>query len=134
MAYRTKLITAAVSAAAISLLLSLPAASQSIIKIGSPTIKESVHHWMLSFEKRIAKRAGKKFEVKVFPLSQLGTILRMIEGAQFGTIELAMLPPADEAEFRKRMSTVGDAVMKDKPEVREMYELMKKIAARHLNG
>jgi hypothetical protein len=45
-----------------------------------------------------------------------------------------MLPPADEAEFRKRMSTVGDVVMKDKPEVREMYELMKKIAARHLNG
>ena len=83
MTYRTKLITAAVSAAAISLLLSLPAASQSIIKIGSPTIK---------------------------------------------------LPPTDEAEFRKRMSTVGDAVMKDKPEVREMCELMKKIAARHLNG
>jgi hypothetical protein len=25
-------------------------------------------------------------------------------------------------------------VMKDKPEVREMCELMKKIAARHLNG
>jgi hypothetical protein len=58
----------------------------------------------------------------------------MIEGVRLGTIELAMLPPADEAEFRKRMSTVGDAVMKDKPEVREMYELMKKIAARHLNG
>ena len=48
--------------------------------------------------------------------------------------ELITLSPEDDAEFRKRMSTVGDAVMKDKPEVREMYELLKKVAARHLNG
>ena len=48
--------------------------------------------------------------------------------------ELISLPPKDAAEFRRRMSTVGDAVVKDKPEVREMYELLKKVAARHVNG
>lgn len=106
MAYRTKLIAAAVSAAALSLTLSLPAASQSIIKIGSPTIKESVHHWMLAFEKRIEKRAGKRIDVKVFPLSQLGTIPRMIEGVQFGTIELAMLPTGFMVGIDQRFQVV----------------------------
>ena len=114
MAYRTKLITAAVSAAAISLSLSLPAAAQSIIKIGSPTIKESVHHWMQSFEKRIEKRAGKKYDVKVFPLSQLGTIPRMLEGVQLGTIELAMVPTGFMVGIDQRFQVVdAPAMFKD---------------------
>jgi TRAP-type C4-dicarboxylate transport system substrate-binding protein len=79
---------------ALAMALAAPAAAQSVIKIGSPTIKESVHHWMLEFEKRIEKRAGDRIDVKVFPLSQLGTIPRMVEGAQLGTIELVMVPPA----------------------------------------
>lgn len=70
------------------------AAAKMVIKIGSPTIKESVHHWMQEFEKRIEKRAGDRFDVKVFPLSQLGTIPRMIEGVQLGTIEMVLVPPA----------------------------------------
>jgi TRAP-type transport system periplasmic protein len=96
MAYVIRIVTAAASAAALSFVLAAPVATpvsaQAVIKIGSPTIKESVHHWMLAFEKRIEKRAGKRIDVKVFPLSQLGTIPRMIEGVQLGTIELAMLP------------------------------------------
>ncbi len=71
-----------------------PLSAQTVITIGSPTIKESVHHWMLMYEKRIEARAGKKYDVKVFPLSQLGTIPRMVEGAQLGTNELVMVPPA----------------------------------------
>lgn len=90
MAYKTGLIAAAISAAALAF--AAPVAAQSVIKIGSPTIKESVHHWMLEFEKRVEARAGKRVDVKVFPLSQLGAIPRMIEGVQFGTIELAMVP------------------------------------------
>ncbi len=44
--------------------------------------------------------------------------------------ELIDLSPAEKAEFDKRMSSVGDAVMRDKPEVRPMFELMKKAADR----
>jgi TRAP-type transport system periplasmic protein len=115
MAFQAKIITAAVSAAAaLSLTLSLPAASQSIIKIGSPTIKESVHHWMQSFEKRIEARAGKRIDVKVFPLSQLGTIPRMIEGVQLGTIELAMLPTGFLVGIDQRFQVVdAPAMFKD---------------------
>lgn len=75
-------------------LMGTAAAAKMIIKIGSPTIKESVHHWMQEFEKRIEKRAGDRIDVKVFPLSQLGSIPRMIEGAQLGTIEMVMVPSA----------------------------------------
>ncbi len=44
--------------------------------------------------------------------------------------ELITMSPADKAEFDKRLSSVGDAVMRDKPVVRAMYELMKKAADR----
>ncbi len=87
-------IAAVVCIVALALTLAAPVGAKTIIKIGSPTIKESVHHWMLEFEKRIEKRAGDRFDVKVFPLSQLGTIPRMLEGAQLGTIEMVMIPPA----------------------------------------
>jgi hypothetical protein len=40
------------------------------------------------------------------------------------------MSPADKAEFDNRMSSVGDAVMRDKPVVREMFELMKRAAER----
>ncbi len=72
----------------------LPANAKTIIKIGSPTIKESVHFWMQAFEKRMEKRSKGAVDVKVFPLSQLGAIPRMVEGVQLGTIEIAMVPPA----------------------------------------
>ena len=81
-------------AGSIALALAAPAGAQTVIKIGSPTIKESVHHWMQEFEKRIEKRAGDRIDVKVFPLSQLGSIPRMVEGAQLGTIEMVLVPPA----------------------------------------
>jgi len=44
--------------------------------------------------------------------------------------ELITMSPADKAEFDNRMSSVGDAVMRDKPVVREMFELMKRAAER----
>ena len=76
------LIATVKSVVAFSLTLAVPVGAKTIIKLSSPTIKESVHHWMLEFEKRIEKRAGDRFDVKVFPLSQLGTI------------EMVMIPPA----------------------------------------
>ena len=82
-------------------------AAKTIIKIGSPTIKESVHHWMMKFEERIEKRAGDRIDVKVFPLSQLGTIPRMVEGVQLGTIEIAMIPPAFLVGLDQRYQVVS---------------------------
>ena len=86
--------TAAYIAAALTFAIAAPAGAKTIVKIGSPTLHESVHFWMLNFKKRIEKRAGDRFQVQVYPASQLGSIPRMVEGAQLGTIEMIMVPPS----------------------------------------
>jgi TRAP-type C4-dicarboxylate transport system substrate-binding protein len=44
--------------------------------------------------------------------------------------EIADLSPAEQAELRRRLSTVGDDILKDKPEVLEVYRIMKAVAER----
>ena len=70
-----------------------PAAAQKRIKIGSPTINDSIHFFMKQFKSKIEAK-GDKFKVALYPASQLGAIPRMIEGVQLGTIEMAAIPPA----------------------------------------
>ncbi len=48
--------------------------------------------------------------------------------------ELAELSPEDQAELRKRLSTVGDDVLKDRPAVLETYRVMKEAANRTRGG
>jgi TRAP-type C4-dicarboxylate transport system substrate-binding protein len=48
--------------------------------------------------------------------------------------ELAELPPEDQAEFLRRLSTVGDDVLKDRPAVLETYRVMKEAAQRTRGG
>ena len=48
--------------------------------------------------------------------------------------ELAELPPEDQAEFRRRLSTVGDDVLKGRPAVIETYRVMKEAAQRTRGG
>ena len=84
-----------------------PGAAKEIIKIGSPTIKESNHEWMKVFKKRIEKRSKDRFQVNVYPLSQLGSIPRMIEGVQLGTIEMAIVPPSFLVGVDKRFGVMS---------------------------
>lgn len=86
---------------------SAPAAAVTNIKIGSPTINEATHEWMKVFKTRVEKRAPDRFTVGVFPLSQLGTIPRMIEGVQFGTIEMAVIPPDFMVGIDKRFGILS---------------------------
>ena len=84
-----------------------PALAKSTIKIGSPTINEATHEWMKVFKTRVEKRAPDRFSVGVYPLSQLGTIPRMIEGVQFGTIEMAVIPPDFMVGIDKRFGILS---------------------------
>ncbi|NQU71422.1 MAG: hypothetical protein HQ514_12790 [Rhodospirillales bacterium] len=43
---------------------------------------------------------------------------------------LTELSDTEQAELQRRLSTVGDAVLKSQPRSLEMYQLMKKVAAR----
>ena len=63
------------------------------IKIGSVTIKDTVHQWMLNFKVNVERRVGNRVDVRVFPAGQLGGIPREIEGVQLGTQQIVMLPP-----------------------------------------
>ena len=42
--------------------------------------------------------------------------------------ELIKLPPADQAEMLKRLSTVGDEVVASQPRLKEVYDLMVQTA------
>lgn len=48
--------------------------------------------------------------------------------------ELAELSPEDQKELRRRLSTVGDDVLKDRPAVLETYRAMKEAAERTRGG
>ena len=47
--------------------------------------------------------------------------------------ELNELSASEQAELRRRLSTVGDDMLKDRPEVLAVYKVMKRVAARTRN-
>ncbi len=87
-------------ATAIAMALSLLAggtamAAKYTIKLGHPLPpKTGLHVWAQFLQAGLKARAGDRIEMKIFPVSQLGAIPRMIEGAQLGTIEMIQMPPA----------------------------------------
>jgi TRAP-type C4-dicarboxylate transport system substrate-binding protein len=58
-----------------------------VMKIGIPTANNASHQFAKNFAAAVERDSGGHIKPQVFPSSQLGTIPRMIEGAQFGTIE-----------------------------------------------
>jgi TRAP-type C4-dicarboxylate transport system substrate-binding protein len=69
--------------------------------------------WMNMYKERIDKRVPGKFKVEVYPASQLGSIPRMIEGMQFGTIEVAGIPPDFMVGVDKRFGVLGAPMLID---------------------
>jgi TRAP-type transport system periplasmic protein len=63
------------------------------MKIGLPTINNAAHQFAKNFAAAVERDSGGRIKPQVFPSSQLGSIPRMIEGAQFGTIECVEIPP-----------------------------------------
>lgn len=64
-----------------------PAVAQTVMKFGTASINDTQHHWMRLLKEGVEKRAGDRMKVEIFPSSQLGSVPRMIEGLQLGTIE-----------------------------------------------
>ncbi len=82
----------------LTLLWSVPPASVaagegSTMKIGFATINDPQHEWAKRYKARLEQRTGGRLAVTLFPASQLGSIPRMIEGVQLGTIEAYFGPP-----------------------------------------
>src|SRR3989475_4321069 len=63
-------------------------------KCATATLNDVQHEWCKRYIARLEKRSNGQIKGQIFPASQLGSIPRMIEGAQFGTIEAWIGPPA----------------------------------------
>ena len=63
------------------------------MKCGFVTVNDSQHRSAEIFKDKIAKKTGGAVDVRIFPLAQLGTIPRQVEGIQLGTQECFISPP-----------------------------------------
>ncbi|HUB95490.1 MAG TPA: TRAP transporter substrate-binding protein [Stellaceae bacterium] len=64
-----------------------------VMKITLPTINENTHQYAKNFAAAVEKDSGGRIKPEIYPASQLGSIPRQIEGTQFGSIQVAVIPP-----------------------------------------
>jgi TRAP-type C4-dicarboxylate transport system substrate-binding protein len=76
---------------------SSPASAQGaktyVMKLSTATLNDTQHEWMKRFAAAVTKDAAGRIKAEVYPASQLGSIPRQIEGAQFGSIQAWIGPP-----------------------------------------
>jgi TRAP-type transport system periplasmic protein len=63
------------------------------MKITLPTLNDPSYNFAKNYAAAIEKDSGGRIKPEIYPLSQLGTIPRQIEGTQFGAIQCAVIPP-----------------------------------------
>jgi TRAP-type C4-dicarboxylate transport system substrate-binding protein len=63
------------------------------IKLATATLNDAQHEWMKRFAVAIEKNTNGRVKAEVYPASQLGSIPRMIEGTQLGSIQIWVGPP-----------------------------------------
>jgi TRAP-type transport system periplasmic protein len=64
-----------------------------VMKLSTATLNDTQHEWMKRFAAAVEKDSGGRIKGEVYPASQLGSIPRQIEGAQFGSIQAWIGPP-----------------------------------------
>ena len=64
-----------------------------VIKLATATLNDAQHEWLKRFAAKIEKNTNGRMKAEVYPASQLGTIPRMIEGTQLGSIQIWVGPP-----------------------------------------
>ena len=88
--------------------LAAPAAAQNFtLKIGNATINDVQHEWQKRWGARVEQRAGGRIKVEIYPASQIGSIPRMIEGLQLGTLESWIGPPEFVVGHDPRFQVLG---------------------------
>jgi TRAP-type C4-dicarboxylate transport system substrate-binding protein len=64
-----------------------------VMKISGPTINDAPHLFMKNYAAAVERDSAGRIKPEVYPASQLGSIPRQIEGAQFGAIQAVNIPP-----------------------------------------
>jgi len=86
----------------------VPVAAQTYtLKIGNATLNDVQHEWQKRWGARVEKRAGGRIKVEIYPASQIGSIPRMIEGLQLGTLEAWIGPPEFIVGHDPRFQALG---------------------------
>jgi TRAP-type C4-dicarboxylate transport system substrate-binding protein len=63
------------------------------VKLTCATINDSQHEWLKRFGATLEKSSGGRIKAEIYPSSQLGSIPRMIEMTQLGSIQVWVGPP-----------------------------------------
>jgi TRAP-type C4-dicarboxylate transport system substrate-binding protein len=64
-----------------------------VAKLATATLNDGQHEWMKRFAASVEKNSGGRIKAELYPASQLGTIPRMIEATQLGSIQIFIGPP-----------------------------------------
>lgn len=88
---------AAAGAAVLSITLALGSAQAQdktyVMKIGTPTVNDTPEEFTRGFAEMVEKDSGGRIKIELYSASKLGSMPRMIEGMQFGSIECTIIPP-----------------------------------------
>jgi TRAP-type transport system periplasmic protein len=63
------------------------------VKLATATLNEPQHEWLKRFAAALENSAGGRVKTEIYPASQLGSISRMIELTQLGSIQAWIGPP-----------------------------------------
>jgi TRAP-type C4-dicarboxylate transport system substrate-binding protein len=63
------------------------------MKMTLPTLNDPSYFYAKAYAAALEKDSGGRIKPEIFPLSQLGSIPRQIEGTQFGAIQCEVVPP-----------------------------------------
>jgi TRAP-type transport system periplasmic protein len=70
-----------------------PSGKTFVMKLATPTLNDGQHEWMRRYAASIEMKSGGRIKAELYPASQLGSIPRMIEGTQLGSIQMFLAPP-----------------------------------------
>jgi TRAP-type transport system periplasmic protein len=97
-----------------------PASRTYVMKLAAATVNDGQHEWMRRFAAAIEKRSGGRIKAEIYPASQLGSIPRMIESTQLGSIQIFMTAPEFFAGLDPRFEllTAGGLIESEQHAVR----------------
>jgi TRAP-type C4-dicarboxylate transport system substrate-binding protein len=78
-----------------------------VMKIGTPTLNDCQHEWMKIFAGLVEAGSKGAIKAELYPASQLGSAPRMIEGTQFGTVQVIVMPPEFLSGVDTRFEVLG---------------------------
>lgn len=78
-----------------------------VMKVGTPTLNDTQHEWMKIFARLVEAGSSGRIKPEIYPASQLGSIPRMIEGTQFGSVQCFVGPPEFLSGVDSRFEILG---------------------------